>query len=218
MKALVIEDDSGIAKFLQQHLPSNGFSVDVANDAAAGLLLFREGEYDIVLLDLNLPDMPGEEVCARIREDVHVPPILILTVTGAVENKIRLLNAGADDYLPKPFSFGELLARMRALLRRSSEIIADEISAEDLILNITRQTVRRKDTPILLTRKEFALLEYLMRNRSSVISKAMLIEHVWDSSARSLSDAIETHMTNLRKKIGAPEIIRTIHGRGYTVE
>jgi DNA-binding response OmpR family regulator len=218
MKALIIEDDAGIAEFLRDHLPPNGFSVDVANDAAAGLKYFREGEYDIVLLDLNLPDMGGEEVCAHLRSAVRVPPILILTVTGAVEDKIRLLNAGADDYLLKPFSFGELLARMRALLRRSGEVILEEVYVDDLTLDSSRQTVRRGDNAIPLTRKEYALFEYLMRNRGSVVSKVRLIEHVWDSSANSLSDAIETHMTNLRKKIGKPDIIRTVHGRGYTIE
>ncbi len=217
MRVLVVEDDHDIGAFLSAHLPRAGFAVDVARTGAAGLSLYGTNEYDLVIIDLNLPDMGGDTVCARVRQKKRVPPILILTVVAEAQEKVRLLNAGADDYLAKPFSFDELLARMRALLRRAPDTVPDVLSASDIEMNIPRHTVTRAGKNVLLTRKEFAILEYLLRRRGLLVSKSALVEHVWDASADPFSASLETHMTNLRKKLKRP-LITTVHGRGYRIE
>ena len=218
MRVLVVEDDPEIADFLKSHLPEEGFSVDLACTGASGISMLRGSEYDVVVLDLNLPDLPGERICEVARTLPRIPPLLILTVvTGAFE-KARLLNSGADDYLVKPFSFEELIARMRALLRRSGIVVPDVLVTEDLSLDAARHTVSRGDTPLSLTRKEFALLEYLLRNKGTMVPKAVLVEHVWDGAADPFSSAIETHMANLRRKLGSPALVHTVHGRGYRID
>ncbi|MEA2701624.1 MAG: hypothetical protein QOE22_333 [Candidatus Parcubacteria bacterium] len=218
MRILIIEDDPEMLGFLRAHLPARGFVVDGAGTGADGLGLARTNEYDLLLLDLNLPDMPGEAVVAELQTDTRVPPILMLTVVGDADSKVRLLSAGADDYLAKPFSFEELVARMRALLRRPHELTHDVLSTGNLTLDTGRQVVTREGEPLALTRKEFMLLSYLMRHRGTVVPKSRLIEHAWDASSDSFSNALDTHMANLRKKLGEPDPIRTMHGRGYVVD
>lgn len=218
MRVLVVEDDREIAGFLASHLPRAGFAVDTAYTGASALSLVRVNEYDLLILDLHLPDMGGDQVCAEVRRKKRVPPMLVLTVVSDVSSKVRLLNIGADDYLPKPFSFDELIARMRALLRRPVETAPDSIAAGDLEMDISRHTVTRAGEKIPLTRKEFAILEYMLRHRGRLVPKTALIEHVWDASADPFSSSIETHMTNLRKKLGQPTLIHTLHGRGYRID
>lgn len=218
MKVLVIEDNAEMREFLRDHLPERDFIVDTAETGAVGLRLLCENEYDLLLLDLNLPDMTGESVIASLLGRQNVPPILMLTVTGDAESKVRLLSAGADDYLAKPFSFDELVARMHALLRRSRDLTPNVLSAGDLVLDVTKQTVTRDGTAVPLTCKEFNLLNHLMRNRGTVVSKGSLIEHAWNDHADPFSNSLDTHFANLRRKLGKPDLIRTVHGRGYVID
>lgn len=218
MRVLVVEDDVHISDFLKSHLPKQGFAVSVARDGAEGLRLFEQRQYDLVILDLNLPDMTGEQVVEKIHENEHVPPILMLTVVPDTKAKVRLLNAGADDYILKPFSLDELVARMRALLRRSSDVTPSVLTVGDVALDAEQHTVHRSDTEIALTQKEFMLLEFLMRNYGVAVKKSTLIEHVWDAVDAPTSNAVDTHVANIRKKLGQPNIIHTVHGRGYKVE
>lgn len=218
MRVLLVDDDEHIQEFLVSGLLEKGFAVDAAGTGERGIHLGTNNDYDLVLLDLNLPDMGGEDVIEALHKKTHVPRILLLTVTTSAWSKVRLLEAGADDYLEKPFLFEELVARMHALLRRAQDLIPNVLIVGDIILNVSAQSVLRDKHPITLTPKEFGLLEYLLRNRGSVVSKSELIEHVWDSSADPFSSSVDTHMTNLRQKLGTPDIIKTIHSRGYTVE
>ncbi|HUO55868.1 MAG TPA: response regulator transcription factor [Candidatus Paceibacterota bacterium] len=217
MRVLIIDDDPDIGEFLERHLPAHGFTIDLAKTGMQGLEMAHVNQYDLLVLDLNLPDMTGERVCEEIRRSGRSMPILMLSVILDTGSKARLLNAGVDDYLGKPFSFDELLARVRALLRRPNVLVPEALHAGDLMLDAHTQTARRGRRDLQLTRKEFGLLEYLLRHRGSVVSKTELIEHVWDSKAEPLSAAIETHMTNLRRKVGDPSVIHTVHGRGYRV-
>lgn len=217
MKILVIDDDVHITDFLQAHLPARGFAVDVGRTGARGIALARVNEYDLVVLDLNLPDMSGTEVCVALREGVRGMPILMLSVIGDSATKTRLLDAGADDYLGKPFCFDELVARMRALLRRPSAIVPDVLHAKGVALDAHAQSARRGVQKLSLTPKEFALLEFLMRRRGSVVSKESLLEHVWDSQVNIFSASVDTHMANLRRKLGRPALIHTIRGKGYRI-
>jgi DNA-binding response OmpR family regulator len=219
MKLLIVDDDPTLLDFFTAHLPARGFVADVAADGLAGLSLARVNEYDLIVLDINLPSVSGEDVCRTLTEDNEksVPPILMLTAVADTETKVRLFAAGADDFLTKPFSFDEFLARVRALVRRANAQQSDVLLVGDVALDLAQQVVRRGDKELRLTQKEFALLEYLMRNRGRVVAKSSLIEHVWNSMASSLSNVLETHMVNLRRKLGNPSIIQTIHSRGYRV-
>lgn len=216
MRVLVIDDDTHIREFLEAHLPPHGFAVDAAGNGVAGAALASRNGYDLILLDLNLPDLMGEEIVGRLRGR-NMPPILMLTVVSDTPSKIRVLNAGADDYLVKPFALDELVARMRALLRRSRSITPDILSVDDLELDANRRLVRRAGREVRLTPKEFALLEYLLRRAGNAVPRATLVEHAWDSSADALSGAVDTHLSNLRRKLGKPELIYTIRGKGYSI-
>lgn len=221
MRILVIEDEKEISDFLKANLESDCFAVDVASDGEKGSFLARTNPYDLIILDYMLPKKNGNEVCKEIREQKNKTPILMLSVKTEVEDKVSLLNGGADDYLAKPFAYSELLARVRALLRRPNTLHDDTLSFDDLELDIPRQSVRRGGHEIYLTRKEFMLLEYLMRNQGIVLSRAMIMEHVWDMNADPFSNTIETHILSLRKKLHTPKrhkIIRTLPGRGYKIE
>lgn len=218
MKVLVVEDDPDVREFLQAHLPERNFLVDTAETGAAGLNLLRSSEYDLLLLDLNLPDMTGESVIASVQESGHILPILMLTVIGDADSKVRLLGAGADDYLAKPFSFEELVARMHALLRRSRELTPNVLSVGDLALDTGKQVVTRDGAAVPLTSKEFNLFSHLMRHRGTIVSKGSLIEHAWNDHADPFSNSLDTHLANLRRKLGKPDPIRTVHGRGYVID
>jgi DNA-binding response OmpR family regulator len=218
MKILFIDDDAEIREFLKDHLPRHGFLVDMGKDGSEAIHFLRTNRYDLVILDLNLPDMGGEELIAEAQSLDPVPPTLMLSVVSTTESKIRLLNAGADDYLVKPFRLDELVARIRALLRRPRKLTPEVLVAGDLVLDVAKQTVRYADTSISLTRKEFLLLSHLLRNTGDVISKESLIDHVWESSHSRIGHSIDTHIYTLRKKLNIPELIQTIHNVGYKID
>lgn len=220
MRILVIEDDKDIGEFLEASLKSELYSVDLANDGETGSFMARTNEYDLIILDYALPKKDGKEVCKEIREAGKSVPIIMLTVQSELPDKIEMLNLGADDYMTKPFSFDELLARSRAVMRRPKQIQSDVLQLDDLKVDSIRYRVYRGEREIVLTRKEFQLLEYLLRNRENVVSRGMIMEHVWDKHGDIFSNTIETHILNLRKKIedaGKRRLIHTVPGRGYRV-
>lgn len=221
MRVLLIEDEQEIVDFLKPGLERAGFSVDAAADGERGSFLARTSSYDLLVIDLMLPKKSGDEVCRELRAQGLTAPILVLSAIADTRNKAELLNAGADDYLTKPFSFEELLARLRALLRRPRHLQGERLRAGDLTLDVAKHTVKRGGKAIHLTPKEFALLEYLMRSQGAVVSRNMILEHVWDMNADPFSNTIEAHILSLRKKIGDDQpskIIQTVHGIGYRID
>lgn len=219
MKILIIEDNKDILKLIGSGLQREGFVVDTTTRGETGLEYIKEHAYDLIILDLHLPDKHGDEICRELRTSGCETPILILTVSTEVENKVGLLNLGTDDYLTKPFKFEELLARVRALLRRPKQVLPDILEYEIIKLDAQRQLVEIGGKEVTLTNKEYQLLEHLMRNRDSLVSKVNLMEHVWDSKVDLFSNTIETHILNLRKKLGpkASKYIKTVSGRGYKI-
>lgn len=218
MRILVVEDEERISRFLKESLEAEFFAVDVAEDGEQGSYFARTNDYDLVVLDNMLPKKDGLQVCKEIRASGKTMPILVVSVKTGTFDKVDLLDAGADDYLAKPFVLEELLARVRALMRRPAVIESDVLRVEDIELNAKTGTVRRGDRNISLTRKEFMLLQYLMRNEGTVLSRGMILEHVWDMSVDIFSNTIESHILSLRKKLGDTKddrIIQTISGRGY---
>ncbi|HEY0010642.1 MAG TPA: response regulator transcription factor [Candidatus Paceibacterota bacterium] len=221
MRALVVDDERDIRETLAENLRTECFAVDTAGDGTEGSYLARTNEYDVIILDNMLPEKSGVTVCTEIRRTGRHVPILILSVLNDSWRKVELLNAGADDYLIKPYSFDELIARIRALLRRPSDVVGDIMTVDDLTLDTKQQSVRRGDKRIYLTRKEFMLLEYLMRHQGSVLSRGMIMEHVWDMTSDPFSNTIESHIRGLRRKIHLPgtlKLIHTVPGRGYKVD
>lgn len=221
MKILLIDDDKNITSFLQKALQEECYEIDVANDGKDGLFYGKTNQYDLIICDFVLPGVTGDEICKELRkEDIKIP-ILMLSVDGEPGHKAALLNCGADDYLTKPFSLEELVARIRALLRRPSELKSEIIKLDDLIIDPQKHLVKRGDTNIYLTLKEFMLLEYLAKNCGNVVSRGELIEHVWDMNADLFSNTIEAHISNIRKKIDPskkPKLLHTIPGRGYKLD
>ena len=221
MKALVVEDEKSIRDLICQHLRSECFAVDSAETGTEGSYLARTNDYDIMILDNILPGKHAMQICEEIRRTGRSVPILVLSVLGDTRQKVELINAGADDYMIKPFSFEELTARIRALMRRPTKVEGDVLSIDDLTVDIKQQKVRRDGKSIYLTRKEFMLLEYFMRNLGNVLSRGMIMEHVWDMSSDPFSNTIESHILSLRKKIGdtsTNRLIQTVPGRGYKIE
>lgn len=221
MRALVIDDERGVRETLAENLRARAFAVDTAEDGTEGSYMARTAIYDIIILDNMLPEKNGQSVCEEIRKTGNMTPILILSVLADAWRKVDLLNAGADDYMIKPFSFEELIARIRALLRRPPALEGDVLILDTLSLDTKQQTAKRDGQSIYLTRKEYMLLEYLMRNRGSVLSRAMIMEHVWDMTSDPFSNTIESHILSLRKKIERPDrkkLIHTVPGRGYRID
>jgi two-component system, OmpR family, response regulator len=220
MRILVIEDEHKIANAIKQGLAQEKFAVDVEYDGDSGLAAALAESYDLMIIDRMLPgSVEGMEICRQLRQkDIHTP-ILLLTAKGQVSDRVEGLNAGADDYLVKPFSFEELLARVRALLRRPAESKGNELKVGNLTLDTISYEVKRSGKPIELSAKEFALLEYMMRNAGQVLSKDKIISHVWDFDADILPNTVEVYMGYLRNKIdkpfAEPEIIHTLRGFGY---
>ena len=221
MKILVVEDEEKIARALQRGLEQERFSVEIALDGAAGLAAAEADEYDVIVLDRMLPEMDGMEVCRTLREAGNKTPILMLTAKDQVRDRVAGLNAGADDYLVKPFAFEELLARLHALLRRPSQTTDVVLKVADLELDPASFTAKRAGRLIKLSAKEFALLEYLMRNEGQVLSKEKIIDHVWEYDADVLPNNVEVFIGYLRRKVDqpftGPNLIHTARGFGYSV-
>ncbi|MDQ3076737.1 MAG: response regulator transcription factor [bacterium] len=221
MRILLIEDDQDISNSLKVSFEAESFTVDIAVDGYSGSYIARTNEYDLIILDLALPKKNGWDVCNEIRTAHKTTPIIMLSVVSDTQEKIRLLNCGADDYLTKPFSFRELLARTRALLRRPAHMAHEIVQVDDLILDSMKQKVIRGKETIYLTRKEFSLLEYLMRHKGLVVSRGMIMEHVWNAESDPFSNTIEAHILNVRKKVDRIKrrrLIHTIPGRGYKID
>lgn len=218
MRILLIEDDKQLCDSLKKALRNESYAVDTASDGERGSYLARTNDYDLVLLDSILPKKEGFDVCSEIRTSGNTTPILILTTRDEIPDKVRLLNIGADDYMTKPFSFDELSARIRAILRRPKNVVNDTLTIDDLTINLITQNVARGKEKIYLTKKEYELLVYLSRNPDQLLSRGVIMEHVWDINADPFSNTLETHILNLRRKIEtnqSPKLIHTIQGRGY---
>jgi heavy metal response regulator len=221
MRLLVVEDDPNMARFLEKGLQEERYAVDVATDGEEGLLLASVTPYDLIILDIMLPRVDGFGVCARLRADRKTTPILLLTARESIESKVTGLNTGADDYLTKPFAFAELVARVRALLRRGSGQPPGRLKAADLELDQVSHRVWRGGREIVLTNKEFALLEYLLRNADQVLTRTAIIEHVWDIHYDSMTNIVDVHVRALRAKIDrdfSPPLIHTVRGVGYVLK
>ncbi len=221
MRILIVEDDQDICVALKANLEAEGFVVDTTDDGEQGSYMARVNDYDLLILDNILPNKQGWQICEDVREAGQHMPIMMLSINSDVMKKVDLLKRGADDYVTKPFSFDELIARIRAILRRPPQMQENILSICDLTLDINRQEVRRNGKVVYLTRKEFGLLEYLLKNKGNVISRSTLMEHVWDVNSDPFSNTVEAHILNLRKKIDRDEkyrIIYTVPGRGYKVD
>lgn len=218
MRVLIIEDEDGVVKFLRKAFSAERYAVDAAFDGAAGVAFAEKNDYDLIILDINLPKKDGLEVCKEIRQKKGSLPILMLSSRSDTATKVDALNLGADDYLTKPFSFEELLARSRALLRRQRQLTGPVLAFEDLTLNAYSFEAARAGTALTLSKKEFALLEYFMRNAGTSLTRNMILEHVWDMNIDPFSNTVDMHVNSLRKKVDSGferKLIHTVHGLGY---
>ncbi len=221
MRVLVVEDDPTIADAIKQGLEQESFAVDVTHDGEDGFASACTIAYDLLILDIMLPGMDGLEITRRLRDMPTPTRILILSAKDQAEDKIAGLNLGADDYLAKPFSFGELLARVKSLLRRPADDLGNVLHADSLSLNTATHNVQRGNQRIELSAKEFAILEYLLRNKGRTISKEAIITHAWDFDADILPHTVEVFVMRLRAKIDKPfdsTLLKTVHGLGYKIE
>jgi len=220
MRILVIEDEKKVARFIKRGLEEAGYLVDSAADGEEGLYLAEIDDYDLIILDLILPRKNGLEVCKELREQNIKVPVLILSARDSVEDKVTGLDMGADDYLTKPFAFSELLARVRALLRRGESMVPVKLQVADLAMDTVTHTVNRAGKEIKLTSKEYALLEYFMMNVGKVLTRTMLSEHVWDYTFDTFSNVIDVYINYLRNKVDRdfePKLIHTVRGVGYVM-
>ncbi len=218
MRLLVVEDDPELGGTLQAALTERCFAVDLEPDGTRGSWLARTNDYDVIVLDQVLPGKSGKDICMELRAAKKSMPILMLTVQSEVVDKVDMLNAGADDYMTKPFFMNELVARIQALLRRPVPVLDHILEIGDLMLDLQTHEVRRAGHSVYLTRKELQLLEYFLRNAGRVLSRGQILEHVWDVDADPFSNTIETHILNLRRKIDREhnrKLIHTLPGRGY---
>jgi DNA-binding response OmpR family regulator len=221
MRILIVEDEKRIADFVARGLKEEHFAVDIAYDGEEGLYLAEINPYDLMIFDIMLPKLNGVDICRKLRSKKINTPILMLTARAAVKDKVMGLNAGADDYLTKPFSFEELLARVKVLLRRLTPNKTSFLKVADLELNQLNYEVKRAGKPIVVTAKEFVLLEYLMLHAGQVISRSMISEHVWNEQFDSMSNVIDVHVRNLRNKIDdgyKKKLIHTLRGSGYVLK
>jgi two-component system, OmpR family, copper resistance phosphate regulon response regulator CusR len=218
MRLLLVEDDDSLAKALRRGLVAKGFAVDHADSAELAAVLVSENPYDLVVLDLALPGADGLSFLDALRARRSAVPVLILTARGSVEDRVKGLDRGADDYLRKPFAFSELVARIRALLRRGESLAPAILRVGDVELDTRRFEVRRAGALVTLTAKEFAILEYLLRHAGELVTRSMLLEHCWDESYEGLSNLVDVHVSRLRRKLesaGAVAPLRSIRGAGY---
>jgi heavy metal response regulator len=221
MRILLVEDDRKVASFIRKGLTEEGYAVDVIHDGENGLAMGLDRLHDIIVLDVMLPQKPGFQVLRELRQAKVTTPVLLLTARDTVEDKVQGLDAGADDYLTKPFAFAELLARVRALLRRAKTAQTPVLRVADLTLDPAARTVRRGEEAIPLTNREFALLEYFLRNPGRVLTRTMIAEHVWDYSFDPGTNVIDVYVNYLRKKIDAgreSRLIHTVRGVGYVLK
>jgi heavy metal response regulator len=221
MRILVVEDEKKVAGFIKKGLAEEGYALDVAFDGEEGLWLALEGVYDLIILDINLPGKDGLSLLREFRRQKGKIPVLLLTVRATIEDKVLGLDTGADDYLTKPFSFQELLARVRALLRRRVEAEPPRLQMADITLDPARRLVLRGSERIDLSTKEFALLDYFMRNPGRVLTRTMIAEHVWDYDFDPMSNIIDVYVNYLRKKIDAgreAKLLQTVRGVGYVLK
>lgn len=221
MNVLLIEDDPRVARVVQRALQEAGKRVEVVHDGAEGLARAQTASYDLIVLDVMLPELDGIELCRSLRRQRVRTPVLMLTARDSVADRVRGLDAGADDYLTKPFALEELLARVRALSRRAGETEDEVLRVGDLTLDLARHEARRGGRVIELTAREFALLEYLMRNAGRVLTRAQITDHVWGYDSEATSNVVEIYVHYLRDKIdrGFPRpLIRTVRGVGYTMK
>jgi heavy metal response regulator len=221
MRLLIVEDDKKVGAFLERGLKEENYAVDVCRNGADSLYLAQVNPYDVIILDIMLPGMDGFSVCRELRSSGILTPIIMLTAKDTLEDKVLGLTEGADDYLTKPFSFEELLARIRALLRRSQDYKTKALRVGDLEMDPVRHQVTRGGQKIALTGKEYALLEYLMRNQGRVLSQSMIIEHVWDMDYEGASNIVNVYINHLRRKIDKDfpvNLIKTVRGHGYQID
>lgn len=221
MKILLVEDDKDLAETISDKL-SRTYSIDVAHTGAEGLKLASNRQYDVMILDIKLPDQDGISVCRTIRAQHITSPILMLTARAAVDQKVTALNEGADDYLTKPFNFDELSARLKALLRRpTNTFVHNVLKVGSLTIDLQRHRVEWRGKEVKLRRKEFLLLEYLARHQGQVVTRQMILDHVWDSSSSLFSNTVDVHINSLRQKIDKPfrtQLIHTVPGIGYKLQ
>lgn len=220
MRILLVEDEKNVAAFIKKGLEEEFYSVDIAEDGTEGLLMAKSNDYDLIILDIMLPGMDGIEICKKIRERDRRVPILMLTAVDSIESKVQGLESGADDYLTKPFAFSELLARIKALLRRVPDTVS-ELAIDDLRMELLSRRVYRGNREINLTPKEFSLLEYLLRNSGRVLSRTQIIENVWGYNFDPGSNVVDVHIKFLREKIDSDserKLIHTVRGAGYILK
>lgn len=220
MRVLLVEDEPTIADFIRRGLSEEGYAVDVAPDGEEALAWPSVAEFDLLIIDVLLPVKDGIQVCRTLRERGLRAPILMLTAKDAIEDRVRGLDSGADDYLVKPFAFAELLARLRALARRPAALHGTRLQLGSLILDTATREVHRAGQPIALTTKEYAILEYLMRHPNQVLTRTMIAEHVWNYDFEHASNVIDVHIRNLRRKLDAQfttKLIQTVRGVGYRI-
>ena len=221
MRLLLVEDEKKVASFIKKGLAEEGYAVDLAADGETGLVMGLDGVHDLIILDINLPGKDGLSVLRELRREKVSTPVLLLTVRTAIEDKVIGLDTGADDYLTKPFAFQELLARVRALLRRQTDAEPPLLKVADLTLDPARRLVFRGEEKIELTAKEFALLDYFMRNPDRVLTRTMIADHVWDYDFDPMTNVIDVYVNYLRKKIEGgrePKLIHTVRGVGYVLK
>jgi len=221
MRILVIEDEKHIASFIKQGLKEEGYAVDVAYDGEKGYFLAGTESYDLIVLDIMIPKIDGVTVCKYLRNDKVNTPILFLTAKDEIDDKVTGLDAGAEGYLTKPFSFDEFLARIRAMLRSKGILVSTRIQVADLVMDLLTHKVTRSGQEITLTEREFLLLEYLMRRDGQVVSRDNISEHVWDIQVDATSNMIDVHIHELRNKIERgfkKDLIATVRGRGYMIK
>lgn len=220
MRILLVEDEKGVANFIRKGLEEENYSIDLTADGNEGLSYALTGHYDLIILDVMLPGMNGMELCRRIREKGINSPVIMLTARDAVKDKVQGLDSGADDYLTKPFSFDEFLARVRALLRRKKDTLA-ELKFGDLTVDMVSHRVFVGEEEIVLRPKEYAILGYLLRNKGRVLSRTQILENVWGYDFDTNTNVVDVHIKSLRDKLGihsAGHIIRSVRGTGYMIE
>ncbi len=220
MRVLIVEDERRLSNIIKKGFIEDGFAVDQAFDGEEGQYLAESEQYDLIVLDIMLPKLDGLQVCKELRKKSIKTPVLILTAKSTLEDKVAGLDSGADDYITKPFSFVEFRSRVHALIRRSHQDISPILSENDLVLDPLKHSVQRANKAITLTPKEFAVLELLMRHKGEVVSRTMIIEHVWDYNFDGMSNVVDVFVGTLRKKVdtGAKvKLIQTVHGVGYKI-